>query len=305
MNDRVMDKGLTHKMLLNMLVEWSGQSSETFSAEYVAKIFGINERTVRRYIGKETEDDPGSRFRLFRREDENEVLTAGLEDLISRGYSVEDICRYLQKKTNSDVQQKIEQLYKTWAKGKNLDKEGLKRLAMGLLEISKASYVPKKVLETCDFFKTYLKEYAGNIEYIGMAFHSGMQWDQDEGKKKILRKMIKEKIPLRILVNTSDVIDQVAAGMRSPDRKYKTFEECLEKWQKTARENDFITVRTASAPIMHRMYFISTKDGKGVMNVRMYTLGNQQPEEDRRYIYTFGEKDFDWYKKEWEYSWGF
>ena len=30
MNDRVMDKGLTHKMLLNMLVEWSGQSSETF-----------------------------------------------------------------------------------------------------------------------------------------------------------------------------------------------------------------------------------------------------------------------------------
>ena len=67
MNDRVMDKGLTHKMLLNMLVEWSGQSSETFSAEYVAKIFGINERTVRRYIGKETEDDPGSRFRLFLR----------------------------------------------------------------------------------------------------------------------------------------------------------------------------------------------------------------------------------------------
>ena len=50
-------------------------------------------------------------------------------------------------------------------------------------------------------------------------------------------------------------------------------------------------------------YFISTKDGKGVMNVRMYTLGNQQPEEDRRYIYIFGEKDFGWYKKEWEYSW--
>ena len=303
MNKTGNDGRLTHKLLIEMLVDKSGETKNICSRNHVAQILGMHERSVRRYMKKEADDKVGAKLHVFLHEEETGALTNSLEDMIKRGYSVQDICKYLQERTNCDFQQKIEQLYDSWKQEEKVNKEGLKNFALGLLNIAETSYISAKALETGQFFKMYLKEYAGNIEYIGMAFHSGMAWFHDEDKKRILNKIIKERIPLHILVNTSDVINPMAFSLRSPDQEYETFEECLKKWKEIARKNDFITVRTASTPIIHRMYFVSTKDSKGIMNFRIYRIGNHEPEKDQRYNYLFGEENFEWYKNEWKYSW--
>lgn len=65
------------------------------------------------------------------------------------------------------------------------------------------------------FFEELLKNLT-DIQCVDMAFHAGMGWRQSSEKVKILTYLIENKIRLRILANTAEVVKNITASMTQP-----------------------------------------------------------------------------------------
>ncbi len=69
--------------------------------------------------------------------------------------------------------------------------------------------------------------------------------------------MIENGIHLRILVNSSEAVLKLTESMRQSLKKYVGYDECIENWEALAeRYREYIEVRIARNPLLHRLYII-------------------------------------------------
>lgn len=155
---------------------------------------------------------------------------------------------------------------------------------------------------TTMFFEESLKNLA-NIQCVDMAFHAGMGWRQSSEKVKILTYLIENKIKLRILANTAEVVKNITASMTQPLKKYVSYEECLQDWYELSQNYpEYISVKTPEVPLLHRLYIVRGK-ADGAVNVKFYTYGNYIPDKDFRMAFKSGTREYKLYSDEFDYLW--
>lgn len=144
----------------------------------------------------------------------------------------------------------------------------------------------------------------GDILEIDMAFHGGDHWLRDGEKVDLLEQIAKKGIPLRVLVNTKDAVEDICIHMRQRRREYMGFDRAILKWKDW--EADFpntIKVRISDIPLLHRVYLIRKTDGTGLANVTCYTYGNYTPQKDIRLCFGENSKEYLLFASEFDYLW--
>lgn len=164
----------------------------------------------------------------------------------------------------------------------------------------KAYHLPPKAVP---FISRLISE-KNNIQSIDMAFHAGAHWRRDSDKVDLLAEIIDKQLTLRVLVNSSQVAEQVCSHMRQPLKKYVGMDNCVSEWMELQdMYPSFVHVRVSRVPLMHRTYLIRCDDGSGAVNVKYYTYGNYTPEKDFRLCFDSDLPEYTLYADEFEYLW--
>lgn len=144
-----------------------------------------------------------------------------------------------------------------------------------------------------------------SITRIDIAAHSGAIWFQNDSYIEILEMIEREKIPVRLLINTADAAESIAKHMRNKKRKYFSFDKCIEEWKKYVREDyENIELRVSDIPLLRRYYSIHMSDGSlDTVNVRYYTYGNYKMDANYQNIFTPFSDYFTLYREEFTYLW--
>ena len=155
---------------------------------------------------------------------------------------------------------------------------------------------------TISFFKESLRNLT-EIQSVDMAFHAGVEWRQSSEKVEILNRLLENKIRIRIMANTGDVVGNVTKSMAQPLKKYLGYEKSLQDWHELSLQfPEYISVKVPDVPLLHRLYIVRGKDN-GTANVKFYTYGNYKPEKDFRMAFKFGSKEYRLYAEEFDYLW--
>lgn len=165
-----------------------------------------------------------------------------------------------------------------------------------LMEQSKGGY--QFVLDALQNIPT------NDILEIDMAFHGGDHWLRDGEKVDLLEQIAKKGIPLRVLVNTEDAVEDICVHMRQRRRAYMGFDRAILKWKDW--EADFphtIKVRISDIPLLHRVYLIRKTDGTGLANITCYTYGNYTPQNDFKLCFGENSKEYFLFANEFDYLW--
>lgn len=165
-----------------------------------------------------------------------------------------------------------------------------------LMEQSKGGY--QFVLDAIQNIPT------NDILEIDMAFHGGDHWLRDGEKVDLLEQIAKKGIPLRVLVNTEDAVEDICVHMRQRRRAYMGFDRAILKWKDW--EADFphtIKVRISDIPLLHRVYLIRKTDGTGLANITCYTYGNYTPQNDFKLCFGENSKEYFLFANEFDYLW--
>lgn len=97
---------------------------------------------------------------------------------------------------------------------------------------------PVRSRNTPEFFNKILRNQKHlSIESIDVAFHAGAPWIQTTGNMiNIFAEILERKIPMRVLINTSETAESIGKYMRNPATKYDSFEE-LQQYIKIKKED--------------------------------------------------------------------
>ena len=90
-------------------------------------------------------------------------------------------------------------------------------------KIHKSSTVNEPPRATADFFLRGMNE--PNLQGVDMAFHAGVEWRRVSEKVELLNQLIERNIPVRILVNSADSVEDVCSHMAQKGKEYVGFEE--------------------------------------------------------------------------------
>ena len=146
------------------------------------------------------------------------------------------------------------------------------------------------------------------IESVDMAFHGGDQWlYHGQGNQAyLLNQMIKKRIPLRVLVNTSASVEDICPHMRQEGAKYVGFEKAISDWKEKAAESDgLLNVGVLAFPLLHQVYLVRKKDGTGSARVAFYVYFKDfSPANEIVMSFHEGSREFDIIKDEFDYLWG-
>lgn len=171
-------------------------------------------------------------------------------------------------------------------------------------ESPKSFVINKHYMNTAEFFEQYLERIElGNC--VDLAFRAGSEWHYKEEILNVLQFLVKMKTKIRVLVNSSDTVQDLSSYMRQPLKKYYGYENSLLDWiEKSKRFPDCITVRIANVPLMHRYYCIRDEETNiGVCKVSYYTYGNYMPKNDYQHLFNDSNSEYKLYKEEFEYIW--
>lgn len=164
-----------------------------------------------------------------------------------------------------------------------------------------AQQSPGLPTDTAGFFAVALREIPAPVS-VDMAFHAGAEWRRTSDKLEILTNLLREGIPLRILLNSAQTISWIAREMQQPLRRYVSFEQCLADWLELAKAYPRqIEVRICPFPLLHRIYLIRGNED-GYVNVKYYTYGNSVPEDDYRQNFS-SSPQYALYEREFQYLW--
>lgn len=157
-------------------------------------------------------------------------------------------------------------------------------------------------LSTEEYF-AYAYKRVGAVSEINMFFRAGSEWHHKAKLVDILLNAIEKKIPVHVLVNDAETVEQLSVHMRQPLKKYYGYSNSRQDWlEKAQLYPDCIKVRIADIPLMHRYYCIKGKKGK-TARVSFYTYGNYIPEKDFQHIFDQGHQEYVLYEEEFEYIW--
>ncbi|MBQ3285564.1 MAG: toll/interleukin-1 receptor domain-containing protein [Ruminococcus sp.] len=145
------------------------------------------------------------------------------------------------------------------------------------------------------------------ITGVDIATHGGDIWFRDDILLDILDRFKREKIPVRVLINTADAAESVAKHMRHSNkrRRYTAFSECVEEWKEyAADDNPNMELRLSDIPLLRQYYSIHMSDSElDTVNVTYYTYGNPRMDANYENIFTTYSDYFDLYRNEFEYLW--
>ncbi len=158
-------------------------------------------------------------------------------------------------------------------------------------------------IHTCDFFKYVLNSW-NNAKYVDMAFHAGADWMRKDDHLEILDTLLSRGLQMRIIINSTESVENASRHMRHPTKKYVEFEQSYKEWANLAEKfPNLITIKKANVQLMHRLYIIRADDGKGACNVKYYTYGNYKASSDYRATFTNCDDMYKLYYREFEYVW--
>ena len=119
---------------------------------------------------------------------------------------------------------------------------------------------------TIEFYR-YALDNVNDIQSVDMAFHSGPMWRRMSAKADLLLWILKKKIKIRILANTTNIVGGVTKHMAHPLKKYLGHDECLSEWAELADAYpDLVSVRISLVPLLHRIYLVRGIN-RGFVNV--------------------------------------
>lgn len=161
----------------------------------------------------------------------------------------------------------------------------------------------RTMLDTMDFFER-VRENPSNIECVCMAFHAGPEWLTSSDKAALINFLVANHIPLKVILNNSNTINNICVHMRQPMREYKNINECIRSWKNRQRQHpDLIQVRVSKLPLIHRTYLVKNKDASGAANIKYYTYANGITKNDPRMFFDSADPEYQLYTDEFEYLW--
>lgn len=143
------------------------------------------------------------------------------------------------------------------------------------------------------------------VQSVDFAFHAGSEWLFTAEKRTLLNKLIKNNVPLRILVNTCKAAESTARHMRQEDMNYIPFSETAKAWRELAKKHpEQVTLRFCDIPMMRRYLSFHMRDEKlSTVNVKHYTFGNGMVNENYQSIFNSDARYFRLYRDEFEFLW--
>lgn len=143
----------------------------------------------------------------------------------------------------------------------------------------------------------------GKIVAVDMCFHGGALWRTDGTKNRLLTKAINTGAKIRVIVNTTDRVQELCSHMKQPDLEYVGFERNLENWVKLMlKYPESVEIHIATVPLLRRSYIIRGEKSKGWANITYYSYGHVV-DECQRVNYRSGCQEYKLYFDEFEYIW--
>lgn len=162
---------------------------------------------------------------------------------------------------------------------------------------------PETIPEGTKAFFVHGLNHMKGIRYVDMAFHAGEDWRRSTDKIDILTHFLKQKVSVRVLVNSAQTVTGICSHMSQPLKKYTGFDNCVEEWAELAENYpEIVHVRVADVPLLHRLYILRG-DAEGLVNVKYYTYGNYIPNRDARSVFDHFQEGYRLYTEEFEYIW--
>ncbi len=146
------------------------------------------------------------------------------------------------------------------------------------------------------------------LKCVDIACHGGGAWQDPNRRKGLLDEINRRKIPLRILINTTDAAERVTKHMRDADGGYVKFSDIEQKWKQLCEKNDNLEVKRCPIPLMHAYHRFGFYDKAissdfGRMHVKYYTYKNTDYNNTFEHEISIYSKYYDLYKDEFEYLW--
>lgn len=152
-------------------------------------------------------------------------------------------------------------------------------------------------------FLNHAISHFGHIQSADLAFHGGDLWYRDSFRAAALEHFLRSGAKIRVLVNTTDILNNVSSGLGNPFIRYASFEENLMAWKAMeAAYPDQLEVRAAPLALLHRYYRISGSEDEAV-NLRFYCYGNRYSEKDYRKSFPKESAEYSLFTDEFEYLW--